>query len=288
VRGLPVTTAGVVSTGLCAALVALEPAAAMAGDADACGCSPTPIDAVGPDLADAFTGWNLVFYGAAVADTTVMAIGGGDHGIRVFFRQSIAFPAWGNTAYVAGYVLPVLVAPAIWVVGLATDDCGLLGAGSAAIQALAATAVTTVLLKWATGRPYPLHGGDPHAPDVLGHPEFAHEFAPFNLAGDWAWPSGHTAAATSIVAALSGWCPDCLAIPLIGYPISVAIGVGMIAGDHHWASDVVAGGLLGYAIGSSVGRDFRRRATADRGGGREVRLVPLGSGTIGAAVIGAF
>jgi membrane-associated phospholipid phosphatase len=258
---------------------------AVAPDARA---APTPIDAVGADVAEAFTGTNLIFYGAAVAETGAMAFGGGDHAVRVFVRTNLVAPAWCDVANVAGYVLPVVVAPAIWGLGLAAKDDAAIGAGSAAVQALALTAATTVLLKWSTGRSYPLHGGDPHAPDVLDHPGYARDFRPFNVDGDWAWPSGHTAATTSVVAALSAWDPDHIAIPLVGYPIATAIGLGMVDGDRHWASDVLAGGLIGYAIGSSVGASFRRRARGEREGARAIRLVPLGAGTVGLAVAGAW
>lgn len=273
------------------AAAALGLAGCVAGEAHADDRMPSPLDDVASDVADAFGGWDLVLYGAAVGETAAMAFAGGDHGARVFVRGNLASPAWGNTAYVAGYLLPVVVAPGIWVVGLAARDRATLGAGSAAVQALALAAVATVVLKWSTGRPYPLHGGDPHASDVLQHPAYAREFSPFNLNGDWAWPSGHTSATISIVAALTEWDPSSIAIPLIGYPVSAAIGLGMIVGDHHWTSDVVAGGLIGYAVGSSVGRSFRRRAKGeahDAGPTHEIRLMPMGSGMVGATLAGVF
>jgi membrane-associated phospholipid phosphatase len=259
--------------------------------------APTPLDDVGSDIADALGGWNLVLYGAAVGETAAMAFAGGDHGARVLVRENLASDAWGNTAYVSGYVLPVLVAPAIWIAGLAAHDRATVGAGSAAVQALALAAVATAVLKWSTGRPYPLHGGDPHAPDVLEHPAYAREFSPFNLKGDWAWPSGHTSTTISVVAALAEWDPSCVAIPVIGYSVSAAIGLGMIVGDHHWTSDVVAGGLIGYAVGSSVGRSFHRRATGEAHGSRDahyahgmhdIRVMPMGAGTLGATLSAVF
>ncbi len=253
---------------------------------------PTPIDALGSDLADAFTGTNLIFYGAAVAETGAMAFGGGDHAVRLAVQRNLAAPAWGDTAYVAGYALPALVAPGLWGYGLASRDRGALGAGSAALQALAATLATTALLKWTTGRAYPLNGGDPHAADVLDHPEYARAFRPFRLDGGWAWPSGHTSAAMSVVAALSSFDPDHVAIPLVGYPIVAAIGLGMIDGDRHWTSDVIAGALIGYAIGSSMGTSFRRRARAADEEERHavtVHFVPLiANGALGGSIAGMW
>jgi len=250
----------------------------------------TPIDALGPDLAAAFSGWNLVFYGAAFAETGAMAFGGGDHAVRVYVRQHFASQAWSDAANVSGYVFPALAAPGVWLLGLIVRDDYLLGAGSAAMQALAATLLTTDLLKWTTGRPYPLNGGDPRAPDVLDHPEYARQFRPFRLDGAWSWPSGHTSSAISVVAALSAWDPDHVAIPLVGYPIASLIALGMIDGDRHWTSDVIAGALFGYALGTSIGASFHRRAHAAPGQAREpsVELVPMAGGVFGLSVVGAW
>ena len=263
-----------------------------AATGDAWATPPTPIDAVAADLADAFTGTNILYYGAAATETSVLALGGGDQSARVFVQRHLAVRAWGDSAYVVGYVLPAIVAPGLWIAGLATRDRAALGGGSAALQALVTTLATTALLKWATGRPYPLNGGDPSAPDVLEHPEVARSFRPFRLDGEWAWPSGHTAATMSVVAALSAWDPDAIAIPLVGYPVAAAIGLGMVVGDRHWTSDVIAGGLIGYAIGSSVGASFRRRARDERGakesGVRSIHLAPIGQGAIGASLVGTW
>lgn len=249
---------------------------------------PTPIDGLGEDLARAFTGTNLIFYGVAVGETIVMSASGGDHAVRVWVRRNFAVDAWGDSAVVLGYVLPAVVAPGLWAVGLVSRERWALGAGSAAVQALATTMAVTVLLKRGTGRPYPLNGGDPNAPDVLEHPENARIWKPFRVDGGWAWPSGHTAGLTSVVAAVSAWDPEQIAIPLIGYPIALAIGAGMVIGDHHWTSDVIAGGLIGNAIGSSVGDSFRRRERGARPAARSLRVVPLAGATQGAAIVGTW
>jgi membrane-associated phospholipid phosphatase len=231
---------------------------------DARASMPTPLDGLGADIADAFTGTNLLWYGGAVAATGVMVLSGADHAVRTGVQRNLVAPAYANGAFYAGYVLPATVAPAIYLAGLAIHDPIAAGAGSAVLQALGITLVATGVFKIATGRPYPLHGGDPNAPDRLDHPEYAREFRPFQ--SFWpllAMPSGHTSAMTSIAAALTAYYPDRIWIPLLGYPLALLVGFGMVDGDRHWASDVVAGGLLGHAIGHSVGSAFRRRARAD-------------------------
>jgi hypothetical protein len=60
---------------------------------------PAPWDGLGEDVVDAFSGYNLLFYGGAVALTGVMAFGGADHAIRVGVQRSLAAPAFADGAY---------------------------------------------------------------------------------------------------------------------------------------------------------------------------------------------
>ena len=253
---------------------------------------PTPIDALGPDLVEAFTGYNLLLYGGAVAATGVMAFGGADHAIRVGVQRALVVPAYGAASVYAGYLLPLVVAPGVYLIGLAAHDRKTAGAGSAALQSLVVAIVTTAVLKVGVGRAYPLDGGDPGAPDRLDHPEYAHTFRPFQslaVPTGPAWPSGHTVATTAVAAALTGYYPDEPWIPLVGYPVALAVGFGLVDGDHHWASDVLAGALIGHAIGYTTGRAFRRRLLGQSGQGEGPRLVPLaGMGVTGIAVQGMW
>ncbi|HEY3593480.1 MAG TPA: hypothetical protein VGL13_06390, partial [Polyangiaceae bacterium] len=169
---------------------------------------PTPLDGLGANLADAFGGQNLFYYAGAVATSAAMVTSGTDQAIRIEVQQRWSIPSYGQAAVVTGYVLPTVVAPAIYLVGLFTEDRTLAAAGAAAVQALAVTVAATSMLKWATGRPYPMHGGDPNDPHRLAHPEYAREFRPFNFDGAWAWPSGHTSASISIAAALTAFYPE--------------------------------------------------------------------------------
>jgi membrane-associated phospholipid phosphatase len=261
---------------LAIAIVAALPALAAPAPATPSSSMPTPLDGLGVDIVEAFTGVNLFFYGGAAAATGVMAFGGVDHAIRTGVQRDLASAAYADTAFYAGYILPATLAPALYLVGLAVRDPATAGAGSAVLQALGLTLVATGVLKVGTGRPYPLHGGDPNAPDRLDHPEYAREFRPFQVI--WpvpAWPSGHTSATVSVAAALTAYYPGRLWIPLLAYPIAALIGFGMIDGDRHWASDVVAGGLLGHAIGYSVGSAFRRRAQTGEPHPDGVALVPV-------------
>jgi membrane-associated phospholipid phosphatase len=253
---------------------------------------PTPIDAVGDDLVDDFTGYNLLLYGGAVAATGLMAFGGADQALRVGVQQHLVVPAYGDAANYAGYLLPVIVAPGVYLIGLAVHDRTTVGAGSAALQSLVVALLTTAVLKVGVGRVYPLNGGDPQAADRLDHPAYAHDFRPFqslSLPTGPAWPSGHTVGTTAVVAALTGYYPDEPFIPLVGYPVALAIGFGLVDGDRHWTSDVIAGALIGHAIGYTTGRAFRRRLCGQGTEGPGLQLVPLaGAGTTGVAVQGIW
>jgi membrane-associated phospholipid phosphatase len=249
-----------------------EPAAATA--------VPTPIDGLGRNVAEAFSGTSLLLHGGAVAGTLALAASGADHALRVEAQQNLRWPAFGNGAVWVGYVLPVVVAPGIYLWGLAAGNNPRARAGAAAVQALVVTTATTFALKWITGRPFPSHGGDPAAPDRLEHPEYAREasFWPQTTARGVAWPSGHTSAAFSVAAALTSSQAGRLWVPLVAYPVATAIGAGMIVGDHHWASDVLAGALLGQAVGWAVGRGFRAAAGGD--GGASVAVLPAPGGLV--------
>jgi membrane-associated phospholipid phosphatase len=263
------------------ALSAVAAASLSAGPARA--KTPTPIDALGDDVVDAFSTTNVFLFAGAVLTTGAMAQSGTDQSVRVAVQNHLASPAVGDAAFYGGYLIPAVTAPAIYVVGLALGDDRTTGAGSAAIQALAVTLATTGLLKWSTGRAYPLNGGDPAAPDRLDHPGFARTFTPFQ-GPLLAWPSGHTSATVGLVAALTAYAPERVVVPLVGYPLAAAIGFGMIVGDRHWASDVVAGALIGQAIGWSIGSSFRARARGDAQ--PRVQVGPTGLSTLG--VSGVF
>ncbi len=266
---------------------ALALAAALAAPASAHAAPPTPLDGLGDDVVAAFRATNVFFFAGAALVTGAMAQGGVDHSLRVATQRHLTSPGYADAALYAGWLVPAIAAPALYAFGLARGDDDTAAAGSAAAQAVVVTFAATGLLKWGTGRAYPLNGGDPNADGRLDHPEFARTFTPFG--GDFgAWPSGHTSVTVALVAALHAYAPDELLIPLVGYPLAGAIGLGMVVGDRHWASDVLAGALLGQAFGGAIGDGFRARAGA-RGGADAARRPAAPSvhvGALGPRVLG--
>jgi membrane-associated phospholipid phosphatase len=259
---------------------------------------PAPWNHLGANLAEAFGGTNLVWHGAAIASTVMLAESGGDYEARTWVRRNVHARGFADASVVGGYVLPAVVAPGVYAIGLTTGDRKTAYAGAAAVQSLTVTVVTVGMLKWGTGRPFPNNGRDPLAPDALDHPEDARLAAlePFGEHWITAWPSGHTAATMSIAAALYGFAPEHAWLGWVGYPLALAFGAGMIVGDHHWASDVVAGGMLGHAVGYSTGRGFRRafdgsntpEAAAVHPVIRAVRPLTLGAGGWGLGIAGTL
>jgi membrane-associated phospholipid phosphatase len=172
--------------------------------------------------------------------------------------------AFGQTAFSVGGGAPIVVPLSLYLGGLATDSSELATAGAAALQAAAVQAVIVTTLKWLTDRAGPYPDGDPKRQrstsrvfrDSRDPADF--NFNPFDISGGLRWPSGHTASNVAIVSALVAFYPNEPWLIAVGYPLALAIGVGMIDGDYHWLSDVVAGALIGHAIGWSIGRNFRR------------------------------
>lgn len=228
-----------------------------------------------PNVAEAFAGpTGLTLISLGVAETIVLSPSGADHDLRRAIRKNVGSDAFGDVMLVAGYVTPVVVPAGLFVTGLASERHRALGVhGAAAAQAVAVTAFTTTLLKVVTGRPFPLNGGDPHAPDRLDHPEYAREWRPLSLEGRYAWPSGHTSAAFALASSLSASTED-VPLSIFAYSAASAVGVGMLVGDRHWSSDVLAGALLGEAVGRATGHAFRVRFLGGENGAARLVVVP--------------
>lgn len=229
---------------------------------------PTPIDDVRSDLEDTFSGRNLFYFAAMGWSTYVMVVSGADRAAHAVFDRHIDMKAGNSLANVGGYLVPGLVTPSIWVVGLVTHDRTLAGAGSAVIESILVTVTTMGAMKLATGRVWPRDGD---------RVDFSMDFDPFRN-GTAAWPSGHAATTTTITAALTAYYPEYWWIPAIGYPLAAYLGVGMMDRNSHWASDVVSGMLLGQAVGFSIGRNFRRRVRGIAGTADSLIVAPLPEG----------
>jgi membrane-associated phospholipid phosphatase len=231
-----------------------------------------PWQHLGDTLAGIY-GWpNVLFHVAAVAVTPPLVYTA-DKPVHEYFKKYPLADEFGQAAYVAGWTVPIGVPATLYVGGLLAHDPELATAGAAAIQAIVLQAVVVSTLKWLTDRATP---GNSHAKRLssgfLDHDSndpTDFDFNPFNLSGGVNWPSGHTASMFALVSTLVAYYPDEIWLAVIGYPIALAVGVGMIEANYHWVSDVVAGALIGHIIGWVTGKQFRSAFDAQRSRARD-------------------
>lgn len=236
---------------------------------------PTPVqpwEYLGEGFIGSYTGPSLIWHASAVAVTPPLVFGLDAQVQEWFQKPGAGRESFAQATFAFGAVAPILIPGGVWLGGLLADAPELATAGAAMVQAAAVQAVIITTLKWLTDRAGPYPDGDPKRRRASS--SWFHDskdpndfnFNPFDIAGGLRWPSGHTASNIAIVSALVAFYPDEPWLAAIGYPIALAIGIGMIEGDYHWLSDVVAGGLMGHAIGWSIGRNFRKRYDARRNG----------------------
>ncbi len=248
---------------------------------------PTPVDNFGPNVAAIVELRPMLEISAAFVATGVMSYSGADGAIEGAVQRHAMAPGYGAVMVVTGFILPPLTAGALYATGAFAGQPELAQAGVVAAQALAVTMGATVLLKWVTGRPFPLNGYARDDSARLGHPEFAREWEPFKLRqGIGAWPSGHTSVSVSVAAALTAYFPDNRWLPWVAYPVAASIAAGMLVGEHHWGSDIVAGALFGHAIGDAMGRQMRSGTNTTAA--RRFMFAPLAGAEWGISVIGAI
>jgi membrane-associated phospholipid phosphatase len=252
------------------ALVGFLMLASASGDARAQDTVIQPWDDLDDGFAASFTWPWVSLQVAAVAVTPPLAYEV-DGPVQDYFQQVNPFgETFPEIMLVGGYFVPVLVPLGIYLGGIGAEHDELATAGAAALQAVFVQGVIVTSLKWITDRAGPYPDGDPErASSGLGYLRNSNDpldwdFNPFSLDGALRWPSGHTASHIALVSSLCAFYPDEVWLPLVGYPVVLAVAIGMVEGDYHWLSDVLAGALMGYAIGRPIGSHFRERYDAAR------------------------
>ncbi len=117
------------------------------------------------------------------------------------------------------------------------------------VEGVGAAGVAAAAVKIAVGRARPYQA--PGDPDVI---------RPFS--GNESFPSGHTAIAFAIAAAIdretsARW------VPYVAYPLAGLVGWSRMRDGKHWSSDIVAGAALGYWTARKA-VDFARRRIRSR------------------------
>ncbi|MBU2505951.1 MAG: phosphatase PAP2 family protein [Bacteroidetes bacterium] len=206
------------------------------------------------NTAESFTGERLWYHGAAFGSTFILAASGADRKVQDYFQKDPVGSAYGEGAFYLGVVLQPIVGGVLYFI----PDAEIKTAGSAVLQATLVQFAYTTLLKGLTGRPDPIENGDPanKQSGTCGNSSDSKAF--FQFGKGCTWPSGHTASAVSLISSLYAFYPEKTWIAYVGYPIALAIGLGMVESDEHWLSDVVAGAIMGHIIGWTIGKSFRK------------------------------
>jgi membrane-associated phospholipid phosphatase len=217
-----------------------------------------------PNLGQSLLGKNPLYWLAAVLITAVMVASGWDRTLQDFFQATDILSrdtAWWVLR--VGEFWTLVVALLMYLAALVWKRRALMGGAVAALQAVLATFVATLVLKGLAGRRGPARPGYSalHAsfPKTRDPSDFLLEFWRNHIHdGRFFWPSGHTATAMTLVSALVAFYPERRWLAWVGYPVVAFVGLGLVEGDFHWVSDIFAGALIGHVIGWTVGTRIRR------------------------------
>ena len=142
------------------------------------------------------------------------------------------------------------------------------------------TAVGTVT-KQAAGRRRPAFTmGEQHQTEFGDYPG-QQNLSFFSVDTAWAFSLGASAAT---LAFLRGY-REAPYVVVAGALIGIGTGLLRVASDVHWTTDVITGALVGTGIGVALPLALHRRETGSETG---VAAQPLGAGTYGLALSGAF
>jgi len=142
---------------------------------------------------------------------------------------------------------PLAIAAVLYTGGWVAQQERWRRAGIAVAGASAASAAVVVALKVALGRWRP-----DHAPDAMHWSPPAWEDA------QQSFPSGHTAIAFAISAALDRTLELPPAWAAVLYSAAAMTGLSRVYDGRHWLSDVLTAAAIGYSFGQAVGSALHR------------------------------
>ncbi len=149
-----------------------------------------------------------------------------------FFEEQHHFgQGWRDALSFVGSPATHFVLGGLWyAVGVAKQDEKTYEVGRTLIDALAITGLSTLAIKFASGRDSP--NGE-----------------------EFAFPSGHTSSTVTFAAVMHDAYGPWVGIPLYG--LSALVGIERLDDQEHWLSDVVFGAALGWVVGHTVAEGRR-------------------------------
>lgn len=218
---------------------------------------PKLFDGIWTNVADSFTGTNLLFHIGGVGATAVLANSGYDAQVHGTFKHRRHYESWPGAVIGSGLVA---VGTGVWLYsnGVKNQDNESIGAAFAIAQATMITLAYVSVLKSSTSRPHPTNSS--HLTSYQQSNEYELSFMRGIMS--YGWPSGHASHTAAVTSALAHYYPSKMWLKWMGFGLTgymIYTVSSFYQGQMHWFSDGVAGAMMGYAIGSSVGKNFRRR-----------------------------
>ena len=206
---------------------------------------------LGRNIAECFSGYNLLLHLLAILLTYAFVISGFDWAYFIFFRDTLLYRILFPAAIIGG-LTPILLPIAMYIFGWFKKNLKI----SKTAFALGEAAI----IGWGISSFYKAFTGRAHPDLVHNSPivDISRQFKFGLLRGGvfWGWPSSHATIAFAMAVALLTLYPRSKLLKYLSllYAFYVGIGVSM---SIHWFSDFIAGALLGVVIGVVVGRSFR-------------------------------
>jgi hypothetical protein len=133
--------------------------------------------------------------------------------------------------------------------GLICDDPIALRTASDVAESVLSTGLLVQALKRVTGR---------ESPAYASNSRWQWQFFPSieeyqkNQPKYYSFPSGHFAAATTVLTVIANNYPEITWIRPAGYPVLGLLGMGLVSKGMHWYSDLPLGYFIGYSMGNIV------------------------------------
>ncbi|MBF0541308.1 MAG: phosphatase PAP2 family protein [Nitrospirae bacterium] len=137
------------------------------------------------------------------------------------------------------YVIPTL--GGVYLLGELIDDRKLRKTALLSLESLAITGTFVETLKLSFHRHRP-NTGDPY--NTFDGPSFS--------SSNLSFPSGHAAAAFSVLSVVAAEYSDVPIVPPVAYSIAALVGFSRFNDIQHWASDVFFGSALGFLVAKTI------------------------------------